>query len=286
MKFLVHLKYLTMEQSTQYPVVYQKPDFLTDFFQGITSYRKAWNIIRRNNLWYYVIIPGIISLILGGSIAYSAYLLSGNITNLLVDFYPEHWWGVNLIGKIATIFSWLILGASGFLTYRFLLMAFVAPFMSPLAAKVQAIETGKPVYDPPFFSFTNFRLILRGAYLSLRNVFKELWFTLWLLLLGLIPVFNLAVPFLIFAVQAFFSGFGNLDYTLEKYYGIAGSKKFTREYRGLAIGNGAMFLGLLSLPIVGLFFAPALSTAAAAIETVKRIDAPVKTVKQLETDFI
>jgi CysZ protein len=275
-----------MEQSKTYPAIQQKPDFATDFFQGITSYGRAWGIIRRHKLWYYVFVPGIISLILGSSIAYSAYLLTGSVSSLLVDWYPEHWWGVNLVSKVATIFSWLILGASGFLTYRVLLMAFVAPFMSPLAAKIQEISTGKPVYDPSFFSFTNFRLILRGGFLSLRNVLKEVWYTLWLLLLGLVPFFNLATPFLIFSVQAFFTGFGNLDYTLEKYYGIAGSKKFVGQYRGLAIGNGTMFLALLAVPVLGLFFAPALSTAAATLETVRRIDAPVKTVKQLEADFI
>jgi CysZ protein len=275
-----------MENQSYYPATPQAPDLMRDFFDGVTSYGKALQLIRRHRLWYYVYVPGIISLILGSSLLYSGYLLSDDFAFMLYEAYPENWIGHNLMENITKVFSWIILAASGFLLYRVLLIAFVAPFMSPLAAKIQEIQTGRAVYDPPFFSFTNFRLILRGAFLSLRNVTKELWFTFWLLLLGFIPIFNLAAPFLILMVQSFYAGFSNMDYTLEKYYGISGSKKFASQYRGLTLGNGVTFIGLLSIPVLGLFFAPALSTAAGAIATVNRVDAPVKTVKQLESDFI
>ena len=266
-------------------ITVQKPNFFRDFFDGITSYGTALRLIGRHNLWHYMVIPGIASLILGASIVYSVYILSDNVSALLSSLYPATWWGASIVGNLAAIFSWILLGITGILGYRIILMALVSPFMSPLAARIQSELTGVPVYDPPFFSFTNFRLILRGVILSLRNVAKELWFVLWLLLLGLIPVIGWFAAIAIFFVQSFYAGFGNLDYSLEKYYGIAESKKFAAQYRGLAVGNGAAFLTLLAVPFLGLFIAPALSVAAATVESTKRINAPMKNAQQLE-EFI
>ena len=253
-----------------------------DFFDGIASYGTALSFIARRRLWSYLVVPGLISLMLGGAIFYSAWLLSGSVNHWLTMIYPADWFGASVVSSLASVASWLILAASGLLTYRVLLMALVAPFMSPLAARVQSELTGAPVFDPPFFSFTNFRLILRGAILNLRNVLKELLYTVLLLLLCLIPLVGLVVPFVIFAVQSFYAGFGNLDYSLEKYYGIADSKRFSERHRWLAVGNGAAFLTLLAVPLVGLFVAPALSVVAATLESTKRIHTPLRNVKQLE----
>jgi CysZ protein len=254
----------------------------SDFADGVTSYAKALNIIFKLRLWSYLVIPGFLSLALGSSIAYGVYTTSSGFADLLSGLYPIHWYGASLFVKLSSVASWLILGVMGLFSYRVLLMAIVAPFMSPLAARVQAEVLGIPVFDPPFFSWTNVRLILRGAVLSLRNMMKEMWFTFWLLLLSLIPPFGLFVPFILFGIQAFYSGFGNLDYSLEKYYGIAESKKFAQNHRWLAVGNGTVFLTLLAVPVLGLFFAPALSTVAATLESIKRIETPLKNVKELE----
>jgi CysZ protein len=264
------------------PSVSRRTSGFLDFADGITSYGKALMIIFRLQLWSYLIIPGLLSILLGGSIAYGAYVASSGFAHVLSAMYPTHWFGAAVFGKISGVASWLILGVGGLFTYRVLLMAIVAPFMSPLAARVQGDVLGINVYDPPFFSWTNLRLVLRGAILSFRNLVKELWFTFWLLLLSIFPPFTLIVPFILFAVQAFYSGFGNLDYSLEKYYGIAESKEFSKKHRWLAVGNGTMFLALLTIPVLGLFFAPALSTVAATLESMKRIDAPLKNVKELE----
>ena len=254
-----------------------------DFFDGILSYGKAFNVIAQRRLWSYIVIPGFISLILGGSIAYAAYLLSDDLSFYLVMGYPNNWWGFHFFENIARGVSWVILGVTGLFVYRIFLMGLVAPFMSPLAAKVQEHVTGQPVYDPPFFSLTNFRLILRGMYLSLRNMTKEIWYTLWLLVLALIPVFGFIAPLILFFVQAFYAGYGNLDYSLEKYYNVKESKAFSNRYRWLAIGNGAMFLTLLSVPVLGLFFAPGLSTVAATLETMKRVNVPLIDLKEATT---
>ncbi len=271
-----------MNYARHTPSVSRRANGFSDFSDGISSYGKAFLLIFRLKLWSYLVIPGFLSLALGGSIAYGAYQFSDGFSHIISSIYPHHWYGSGLFIKISGVASWLILGVSGLFSYRILLMALVAPFMSPLAARIQAHILNIAVFDPPFFSFTNLRLILRGAILSFRNMMKEMWFTFWLLMLSLIPPFGLIIPFILFAIQAFYSGFGNMDYSLEKYYGIAESKSFSQKHRWLAVGNGSVFLALLAVPVFGLFFAPALSTVAATLESLKRIHAPLKNVQELE----
>lgn len=258
---------------------------LKDFSDGVTSYGRAWRIISDNRLWYYVLVPGLISLILGASIGYSVYLLHNDVANYITLSYPDQWFGYSIIERISSYLSWFALAVVGFLTYRNILMALLAPFMSPLAARIQALETGKPVFDPPFLSLTNLKLILRGLVLSFRNLIKEIWYTLWLLVLGFIPIVGFVAPIIIFLTQSFYAGFSNLDYTLEKYYNVKNSKAFSQHHRWLAVGNGSVFLLLLTVPVLGLFLAPALSTVAATLETVKRVDTPLKNLK-VGDDFI
>ncbi|HFB99615.1 MAG TPA: hypothetical protein ENJ53_02310 [Phaeodactylibacter sp.] len=76
---------------------------------------------------------------------------------------------------------------------------------------------------------------------------------------------------LIFLIQAYYAGFGNLDYTLEGHYSVRESNRFVKEHRWLAIGNGTMFLLLLGTG-VGFLVAPPLAAVAGAIETVKRVE--------------
>ncbi len=111
---------------------------------------------------------------------------------------------------------------------------------------------------------------VRGLRLAIRNIIRELFFTLIILLLGLIPILSPFVAIAIFVVQAYYAGFGNMDYTLERYYRVKGSVDFVRDHKGLAIGNGTVFL-LLLLTGIGFLFALPLGTVAATTETLKRL---------------
>ena len=64
-------------------------------------------------------------------------------------------------------------------------------------------------------------------------------------------------------LQAYYAGFGNMDFFLERHYGVKGSASFVRRYNGAAFANGVIFLLILLIPVIGLVLAPFMATIAA-----------------------
>ncbi|MEZ4687969.1 MAG: EI24 domain-containing protein [Bacteroidia bacterium] len=113
--------------------------------------------------------------------------------------------------------------------------------------------------------------LARALRISLRNIVRELFWTLVvIILLGITGVGNLLSPVIIFLIQAYYAGFGDMDPTLERRrYSVRQRVAFVSSHKGLAIGNGAVFVLLMLVPVVGWFLAPALGTAAATLDVVK-----------------
>ena len=242
---------------------------LGGIIEGITSYAKAFSLISKLKLWKHVMVPALLSFVFGGSILFGAYSFSDNIGGWLVSWYP---WerGLSLLTKVATVFGGLLSGVLGLMLYKYVILILVSPFMTPLSQKVEEHLTGKS-FDAPFSPGKAVKDIVRGIRVSLRNISKELFFVAILFLLGLIPLLSLFTTALIFLVQAYYVGFGNIDYTLELHFDVKQSRQFVKRNRGFAIGNGVVFLGLLMIGI-GFIIGPPLATVAGTVGAVRRLD--------------
>lgn len=239
-----------------------------NFIDGFTAYTKAWQYIRDLRLWGYFLIPALISIVLAIGVGALAWSLSDNVGAWLIGWIP---WGGKVVDTLGRIFGGLLVGAAGLAVFRTLVLILAGPFMSPLSEKIEAYMSGKPSKGG-FQPGRIVREMLRGIGLSLRNLLLELLFTLLLIVLGLaIPILAPLIPVFIFVVQAFYAGFGNMDFTLERHFGYRDSVRFARHFRWLAIGNGAAYL-LLLFTGVGFLVALPLGTAAATMETVERIE--------------
>ncbi len=241
---------------------------IRDFFDGIRAYGRAIHSINHLGLWHYALIPAFISIVLGGGVAYASWQLADDVGHWLVSWYSWEWGS----GTIQSVSSWvggLMVGIGGLLSFKYLILILVAPFMSILSAKVEERLLG-PLPKQPFRLSKAISDIMRGIRLSLRNLSRELFLTLVLFIFGFIPVIGWISPFLIFLVQANYAGFGNLDYTLERYFSVRGSVSFVREHRGLAMGNGTVFM-LLLMTGIGFMVAPPLATVAGTLEALERL---------------
>jgi len=228
---------------------------------GFLSYFSVFGFISKHRLYGYFFISGIISLILGAVIFSMSYFLSDDLGALLFKLYPFERWS-DYVLKILNVTAGGIIVLLGIIIYKYLLLICVSPFMGPLSAKVESIITGESNESNFSLKQTSYEII-RGIRLSLRNIVRELSLTLILIIFGLIPIFTVFIAPLIFFVQSYYAGFSNLDYYLERRATLKQSIAYVKRNRGMAIGNGAGFMLLLLIPVLGLFLAPVMSTVAA-----------------------
>lgn len=243
---------------------------VNDFFDGLKAYGEAFRLISKLGLWGYTILPAMITLAIMAGIGFTAYGLSDNVGNFLVSWW--RWdWGADTAAAISTWIGGFLVAILGILFLKYIVIIVVSPFMSILSEKVASRITGK--VSPVRFTITNaISDIIRGIKISLRNLIRELFFTFLLLIIGLIPVIGWFSPILIFILQSYYAGFGNMDYTLERYLKVRQSVAFARQYKGLMVGNGVVFMALL-MTGPGFLIAPPLATVAATLESIKRLEA-------------
>jgi CysZ protein len=101
----------------------------------------------------------------------------------------------------------------------------------------------------------------------------EILLTIPILLIGLIPVVGLVSTILLFLIQAYYAGFGNMDYTLERHFKYVESVSFVKKNKGIAIGNGIVFMLFLFIPVIGVILVLPLSVTAATMKTVELLKA-------------
>lgn len=241
---------------------------MSGLIDGLKGYGDGFKAISRYKLWGYFAAPALVSVLLGVIIFTTAWQMADNIGGWLLSYYPWEL-GSGTLLKVANVFGGLFVGAFGLIIFKQLVLALSAPFMSMLSEQIEKKMLGRPA---PAFKWTKMLSdLVRGLRIALRNIIRELFFTFLLFLLGLIPVFSPFTAIGIFLVQAYYAGFGNMDFTLERHTNVRQSVRFVRRHSGLAIGNGAVFL-LILMTVVGFLFVLPLSTAAAATETLKRLE--------------
>ncbi|MBK8566408.1 MAG: EI24 domain-containing protein [Saprospiraceae bacterium] len=241
---------------------------LTNFFDGITSYGAAFRHISKHGLWAYVLLPGLLTILIAVAVFGAAWGLSDNIGDQLDNLWKWET-GRKLVEKIAQVFGGLLVLAFSFIIFKQLVLVIASPFMSFLSEKVESQLLGKE--STSGFTLTQaISDIVRGLRIAVRNLLREMTATIFLLLLGLFPLFTPFTTFLVFVLQAYYAGFGNLDFALERKCRYRESLAFVQNNRMLAIGNGTVYL-LLLFTFIGFLVALPVGVVAATLETNKRL---------------
>ena len=235
---------------------------------GIKAYFGAFSLISKLKLWKYFAIPIVISIVTAIVIGVSAYGLSDNVGAFISKVWVWEW-GKETFTTISNVFGGLLIIALGLILYKHIIMALSAPFMSPVSEKIETHLTVKQNHSHRNTSFS--QQLWRGVRINVRNLFMEIGLTIIILIISLIPVIGWFTSILLFVIQAYYAGFGNMDYTLERHYKYADSVQFVRKHRGLAIGNGLIFMLFLFIPIIGVILVLPLSVTAASLKTIEAL---------------
>lgn len=238
---------------------------LKNITKGIQAYFGAFSLISKLNLWKYFAIPILISIITAIFIGILAYGLSDNIGQFIAKLWIWDW-GKETYTTISNVIGGLSIIVLGFILYKHIIMALSAPFMSSVSEKIETHFLGTPNQGHRKTSFN--QQLWRGIKINLRNLSLEFLWTIPIFLLGFIPVIGVISSILLFLVQAYYAGFGNMDYTLERHFNYKESIQFVKQQKGIAIGNGIVFMLCLLIPVLGVILVLPLSVTAASKETV------------------
>ena len=239
---------------------------IKNILNGIQTYTGTFKLISKLGLWKYFGIPMLISVLTATVIGFSAYGLSDNIGGFISKIWIWDW-GKETFTSISNVIGGILVLALGLIVYKHIIMALSAPFMSPVSEKIEAHLTGIENHNHRNTSFKE--QLWRGIRINIRNLGMELLLTIPILLISFIPVIGIFSTVLLFLVQAYYAGFGNMDYTLERHFKYKESLTFVRKHRGIAIGNGIVFMLFLLIPIIGIIIVLPLSVTAASIKTVE-----------------
>lgn len=244
---------------------------IKNILKGIKAYAGTLKLINKLGLWKYFGVPMAISFFTAVLIGFSAWGLSDN----LGIFISKVWfweWGAETFRSISNFIGALIIIALGLILYRHIVMALSAPFMSPVSEKIEKHLYGIDHTNHSHRNTTNAAQLWRGVRINVRNLLRELMLTIPIILIGFIPVIGIISSVLLFLVQSYYAGFGNMDYTLERHFKYSESIRFVQKNRGLAIGNGIVFMLVLLIPVIGIILVLPLSVTAASTETLRVLE--------------
>ncbi len=241
-------------------------------FQGVKTYFNVFGYISKLKLWKYFLVPMGISLLLAILIGSGAFFASGVIGEYISSFWSWEF-GKETFRTISAVFGGLIIVVFGLIIFKYLILILSAPFMGPISSKIEAHITGKiNVIEQS----SAIELLSRSAKINSRNLIRELTLTLPILIISFIPIVGIISPVLLLMLQSYFAGFGNMDYTLERHYNAQESISFVKKHKGLAIGNGIVFILFLLIPVIGVILVMPFSVTAATIVTIDKVKEDLK----------
>jgi len=242
---------------------------IQDFFTSIKHTTQALGYLFKPWVLKYLLISGFLSIAAYVLFFYLIFYFGDDLGHLLIDkFTGESTWA-----WVISALEWLtriILFVITIFIYKYVVLIITSPIMSALSEQCEIRMIGSSKNTQSIMM--QVKSMARGIRLSVANLSKEITFVVLLLICSFIPLVGLVTTALIFLVESYYAGFGNLDFFMERRYNVRDSRQFVKENRGLAIGNGAVFLGLLFIPIIGAFFAPTLCTISGTISGLERAE--------------
>lgn len=236
--------------------------------KGILAYFKTISKISELRLVKYLLLSGLLSLLIGAGVTSLSLSFSDDLGSWLVNLYPWET-GSGVIGSISNWSSGIAIFLLGLFLLKYLLLIILSPIMSVMSEGIERKLNAN--FQSPKFTLSNaVSDILRSLLINVRNLTKELLITLVLLVLSFIPGVAIVTTPLIFIVQAYYAGFGLLDYWMERHYKVRESVQYVRSNRLNAVGIGSVYLLILLVPIAGFMIAPVLGAAAATIYAVDK----------------
>jgi CysZ protein len=241
---------------------------LKEIVIAIQAYRKAHIFIGKHRLWKWILIPGLVYMILFTIGLYFFWISADTAVSALFSgldkwLHKQHNPAMSFAAIMVGIMARIIMMFFYFSLFKYLFLILGSPVFSYLSEKTESIIEGKEfLFNRSIFIHD----ISRGIKLALRNCGWQTVYTIFILILSLIPLIGSIAPVISGLVECYFYGFSMLDYSCERHkLSPTESINFISQRRGLAIGNGLVFYLMHFVPFVGWVLAPSYALVAATI---------------------
>jgi CysZ protein len=239
-------------------------------FSGMHYLFEGLRLIRQPGLRRYVAVPLLVSIVFfSGAMLGLGYWLE-TLINLLLGYLPS-WldWLRYLLWPVFAIAGVLIIFYSFSLITNFI----AAPFNGMLAEAVEQHLTGQPI------DTGGWKSLLQDIVPSLLSELRKLlYFVLRALPLGLlflIPVVNIAAPFLWALFSAWMLAIEYLDYPMANHLlHFSEQRRRLRQRRLLSLGFGGSSLLMTMIPLLNFLAMPASVAGATAMWVAEMKDRP------------
>ena len=237
---------------------------------GLTSYSKAFQVIKANQMGKYFVLPVILNIVLVAVLMFAGFGLGGWLSST-IETNTE-----NMNGWIqaAMVAVKIVLPIVSFILFIFgggtIVNVLMSPIYTVLSEKTDTYLTGKTFESSAKQTLSD---IKRALIIAVKNTFKQLLLTVLCLLLNVIPVVgSIASVGLIFIINAYYFGYGFMDYTYERQrYSAKESNRLTYDLRYLAITNGAVY-ALPMYAFCGTFFAAFIGGVSTVAATISQLE--------------
>ena len=256
--------------------------FFKDLFLGIGTSFKGLGFAFNNGMGHYLIYPLVITVALAwvgietieaGVNISREWLLGLMGLDMAQEALDDSWWEVtrafisDAAGYLLTGILWLVYYFVLHKVIKYVTLILMSPIMALISEKTEEVLTGNTY---PFEWNQFLKDIWRGVLIAIRNFFVEtgiivlLWIAQILITWVLPPVGFIAAPMVFvlnLGIGAYFWGFSTMDYTNERRrLSVGQSIRFIRNFKGLAIGNGLIFMLLIEIPFIGTYLGPVFAT--------------------------
>lgn len=211
---------------------------------------------RRSTAFKYILYSGLIAMIVMSVLVYSVWKFSPIVGGIVSTWIPWEWAQSPMVytvlfGLIVLILAWLVL--------KYIMLILMSPLLSYISERRE--KDLDQDADVKGFSFAY--SMARTVRVNSRNLLKEFFITIILFVAGWIPGLNIVAIALLLIIQAYFAGFGIMDYYLERHYSYKESVGLVYQHKWAAIVIGMVFIFLMLIPIIGVLIAPYLCTVTA-----------------------
>jgi CysZ protein len=235
---------------------------------GLNSYKEAVWFVDRHKLYTWLIAPIVLNIGLLVLSIWAGALFAEYIEGFFESWFQSQYdwlnttlgWAVAIGVRVITFFAYALF-------YKNLVLIVMAPLLALLSEEVEKKATQT---DYPFDVSQFLKDVIRGVRLAIRNLIRELGFTMVLGIFTFVPVIGLASPVLILLVQSYYFGFSMVDYSCERdKLGVAESVVWARQHWVLMITLGLVFFGTFLIPYVGWIVSPVIGIVAGTLAYMK-----------------